>query len=206
MLFGDINPERHGRLGFVGVPQIAFQIEDRTAGDQIGVDCSRGQKLGGTEKGVHRPLCVRRHKNQTARGRRLLAHWRHIEIDAGRPDIMSKYFAQLIVGDLRNQCTLTAQSRCPGERVGPRTATDFPCWSHIAIKRLRPIRIDQGHAALDQLLLVEKFVAGLGDYINNRIADGDNIVTGFGVHKNPFGAVFIVRGALGVCPEAIKQN
>ena len=133
MFPGDINAQRHRGLWFVGVPQIAFEIENRTACDKIGIDRSRGQELRCTQKGVHRPLCIRRNKNQAARRWRLFAQRRHIKIDAGRTDIMSENFTQLIVGHLRDQGALAPQYGCAGKRVGTRTATNFPRRPHVAI-------------------------------------------------------------------------
>ena len=101
---------------------------------------------------------------------------------------MGKHFAQLIVGNLRDQCALAAQCCRTGQRIRSGTSADFACRTHVPIQFLRPVGIDQRHATLDQLLFVEKFVAGLGDHIYNCIADRDNIITGFGAHKSPLGA------------------
>src|SRR3546814_17157947 len=50
----------HRQARFFRIPQIAFEIEDRTGGDQIAVERAFGQELRRAEKGVHRPLAIGR--------------------------------------------------------------------------------------------------------------------------------------------------
>src|SRR3546814_11006756 len=58
----------HRPARFFRIPQIAFEIEDRTGGDQIAVERAFGQELRRAEKGVHRPLAIGGDEDQAARG------------------------------------------------------------------------------------------------------------------------------------------
>src|SRR3546814_1015852 len=57
----------HRPARFFRIPQIAFEIEDRTGGDQIAVERAFGQELRRAEKGVHRPLAIGGDEDQADR-------------------------------------------------------------------------------------------------------------------------------------------
>src|SRR3546814_10792259 len=67
---------------------LAFEIEDRTGGDQIAVERAFGQELRRAEKGVHRPLAIGGDEDQAARGGGLARAHRGIERDARIVDVV----------------------------------------------------------------------------------------------------------------------
>src|SRR5262249_28055133 len=74
------HPER--LLGPGRIEQIALEVEDLSPGNQPGVDVVRAERYGGSEKGPHRALSVRRDHDQAAARGRSIGGWRRIVFDA----------------------------------------------------------------------------------------------------------------------------
>ena len=51
---------------------------------------------------------------------------------------------------------------------------------HRVVKLLRPVGIDQGHAAVVEAELLDQIVVARGHHIDDGVADGDHVITGFG--------------------------
>ena len=149
--------------------------------------------MRGGERRVHRPLAIGRDQNEAARGRRRRRHRRHVEGDAGRAHVVRENLAELIIGDLPDKRALVTQRRQPRERVRGRTARDFACRTHAAIQRNRGIAVDQAHRAAFEAFAREKLEVGVGNHVDDGIADRDDVVGG--LHESPF-ALSLSKG----CP------
>ena len=177
---GHVDRAAHRLARFLGVPQITFEIEDRAAGDQVLVQRGCRQELARAEEGVHRPLAIGRHEDQAAPGRRLVAERRRVEIDACGAHVVGEDFAQLVVAHLADEGALQAEQRCARQRVRRRSAGDFARLAHRVVQPRRALGIDQRHSAAIEAKLGNEFVGAAGDDVDHGVADGDDVVTGFG--------------------------
>ncbi len=170
----------HGAAWLFRVPQIAFEIENARAGDELVVERGWRQELAGAEEGVHRALAIGRHEDEAPRGRGLaVARWR-VEIDTDGADVVREHIAQLILGHLAHEGALRTQRAHACQRVRCRTARNFPRRAHRFVKPLRAVFVHQRHPALVQIELVDQFFGAGGHYVDDGIADGDHVVAGFG--------------------------
>ena len=176
----DLDRPAHRAAGLFGIPQIAFEVENRAAGDQIFIERGGGQELACTKEGVHRPLAIGRHEDQhTACGRLAFAR-RSVEIDAGGAHVMAEDLAELVVGDLADEGALQAERGQPRQRVRRRTARKLARRGHRLVKFLGPRLVDQGHAAAIEIELLDQLLLARGNHVDHGIADGDHVVTGRG--------------------------
>ena len=177
---GDFHGPAHGAARLFRIPEIAFEIEDAGAGDQLVVERGGRQELACAEEGVHRALAIGRHKDKAARGRRVAGTGRGVEIDADGADVMAEDLAQLVGRDLANEGALRAQRGHAGQRIGRGTARNLGRAAHGVVEFLRPIGVDQGHPALGKAQLLDQIVCAGSHHIDNGIADGEDVVTGLG--------------------------
>jgi len=87
-----------------------------------------------------------------------------------------KHLPEEIVAHLADIGAVAAQRGEPGHRVARRPARGLDCRSHHRVERLGPGRVDQGHRPFDERFPVEKPVIGVGDHIDDGIADADDIM------------------------------
>ena len=171
-LTGDFQRPAHRGARLRRIPHIAFQKHQPCIGDGVLIDRLGRQEMRCAEKGVHRALAVRADQNEAA------ARWRFgiarglREIDAHRAQIMGIDLAQLILGDLPDELAFRAEHRETGQGIGRRAAADFLPRSHLVVERDGTIGIDQGHAALGQVLFGDEIVGRAGEHIDDGIADG----------------------------------
>ena len=126
--------------------------------------------------GVHGALAIRRHQDVgTPRGG---ASQRRpgLERDARRTDVMHVHTADLVVLDLANVGRAGAETGHPDNGVGRRSAGHFHRRAHILVDRCGAGLVDQRHAALDHAVPAKKALIGLHQYIENRVADPENVV------------------------------
>ena len=67
----------------------------------------------------------------------------------------------------------------PGHRVAGRPARGLDRRPHDPVERLGAFGVDQGHRPLDQRLLLEECLVGMGDHVDNGVADADDVDGGF---------------------------
>ena len=91
--------------------------------------------------------------------------------------------------------TCRAETGNADNGVCRRTAGHFDGGSHRVINRLGARLVDQRHRALAHALLEQEVFFGAGNYVGNRIADAENVITGGG-HGKPVGKVWAGRRAL----------
>ena len=116
----------------------------------------------------------------------------------GGPDIVAEHAAELVVGHLADEGGPAAQGGDPGRRIGGRAAGGLDRRPHLAVQAARPVGVDQRHGAFDKLLILQELIVGLGDDIDDRIADRGDVEAAVG-HKVPislgvFGAVSAGQG------------
>ena len=117
---GGVDRRFHRRARHVGVPQIAFEVEDRGLGDSRRVDRARLEQLRRAEEGVHRPLRIGRDQDEAAGGGADVAARGDEELDALRFDIVLEDVAELVVGDLADEAGLQPERGEAGGGVAGR--------------------------------------------------------------------------------------
>ena len=108
---------------------------------------------------------------------------------AGRGHVVAVDLAEKIVANLADIGPAAAERGDAGHRVADRAARDLDRRPHHPIERLGARRVDQGHRPLDQPFAFEKRLVGMGDHIDDGIADADDIEArlghGFGAPRIP---------------------
>ena len=139
----------------------------------------------GAQIGQHGALGVRRDQNQAiGRGRAVFGRGR-IEMHAQGPDVVGEDAPEGIVLDLAGEGAFGAQARHHGDGVGGGPAGAFHGRAGLVIDRRGLGLVDQGHRTLGQALAFQEGVIGLGQNIDNGVADADNVETGIG-HESLF--------------------
>ena len=128
--------------------------------------------------GVHRPLPVGGDEDQAARGAGAARRRLGIEAHADRGDIVPEDLPEKVVAHLANISALAAERGDAGHGIPCRSARSLDRRPHHPVERLGPRRIDQGHCPLDEHLLREERVLGMGNHVDNGIADADDIDAG----------------------------
>ena len=111
-----------GVLGALGVPEIAFEIDDLRGRDLRGVDIGGRQILRRAEIGVHGALAVAGHQDVGAAGRRAVRGRLGVEGDAGGADVVAVELADLVVLDLADIGGARAEAGDADDGVGGRAA------------------------------------------------------------------------------------
>ena len=169
-----------GFLGAGRVPQIAFQVGDLRVGDQRLVDVLRTQLHAGAEVGVHGALGVRRHQDQAARRRGAAMAGRRLEMHAGGADVVAEDLAELVAVDLADVGPPAAQRRDAGHGVAGGTARHLDARTHAAVQLLGAGGVDQRHRPLLDPVGREKGVVGMGDHVDDGVADAGDVEFGRG--------------------------
>ena len=95
-----------------------------------------------------------------------------------------------------------AEAGDAAHRVGRRTAAHL----HRAAERLvqvqRPVGVDQRHRPLDQVVLPDERVVGVGDDVDQRVADSDHVV----LNARHVGAGYWAQDAAGYAPSGERQS
>ncbi len=178
------------RLGFVLVPQIAFDIEDARGGDLAFVDVGRHQLAAGAQIGAHAALAIGRHRDHAGGGGRALAGGFGGEGHAQAGHGVAEHLAQPVVEHLADIHAITAQRGDARHSVGGRPARHFMHAAHgllVVGQKLQQFLgaelVDQGHAALGDAMGQEEAVIHRRDDVHDGIAQtGDIILLR---HENP---------------------
>src|SRR6476646_7318121 len=196
------------------VPQIAFEVGDRSISDLRLIDVARLQVLRGPQVCVHGSLAVRRHHDVAARCRRTATCRTGVEGDIGGADIVSEDAAEIIVLDLADKGRLRAEARDADDGVCRRPTRTFHCRAHCGVDCLRARLIDQSHRTLVHALRDQEIVLGAGDDVNDSVADTKYIVAGCGhcvilvnsartiSGERVPASMTASRGVTGMCPQA----
>ena len=92
--------------------------------------------------------------------------------------------AELVGSDLADEAGASAERRDARRRVRSRTAADLPRGAHVRIKPLRFLGVDQAHRSFGQPLGGEESVVGVGDDVDDGIADAQHVETAVGHSKS----------------------
>jgi hypothetical protein len=95
---------------------------------------------------------------------------------------MGEHLAELVVAHLADIGALAAERGDPGDRVAARAAGHLDAGSHRGVELLRPRLVDQHHAALGQLVRGQEGVIGMGNDVDDGVADPQH-VNGSGSHE-----------------------
>ena len=157
------------------VPHVALEIDELRAAYEILVDVGRRQIGAGAEIGVQRPLAVRRHIDEAAAGRRAVACGCRVEGDALRADVGDEALAERIALHLADIGGADPERGDADDRVGGRSARDHARIDARRIELLGAILVDQGHRALRHLLRLQVGVVRMGEKVDQRVAQTQNL-------------------------------
>lgn len=164
-----------GFLRLWSIPQVAFEVGHLGAGNQVRVDVFRPDLCAGAEKGLQGAMGVGRDQNEAASGGWAGAGGKSVENDSKRADVVAEDRAELIVRDLADETAFAAEGGERGNRVGCGAAGYLDARSHPGIKRLGRFGFDQRHGSLVETVLVKERVVGMGQHIDNGIADANHL-------------------------------
>ncbi len=162
------------------IEEIAFQIRHPRPQDQRRIDVRRAELNAGAEIGVHGALGVGRDEDEAARRRRAGVHRRRVEGDARRADVMGEDPAERIPADLADITRPALEGGDSGDGVGSRAAGDLDRRAHGRVEGLGPLGVDQGHGPFAEPVLREEGLLGMGQHVDDGIADADDVEERFG--------------------------
>ncbi len=162
-------------LGLGPVVQVTLHIEHLTGGHDDVIDITHAEQARCAEVGVHGAFGVRRDDDDATPGRDRIAVIAGLELHSDREQVVAEHLAELIVADLADIRRGPTETSDPTHRVGGRSATHFDGRSECAIQLERPIGVDQIHPALHQAVFIEERVGGMGNHVDKRISDANDI-------------------------------
>jgi hypothetical protein len=155
--------------------QVTLEERDLGGGHDGGVDVVGTELAGGSEVGAHGALGVGRDQDQAPAGGRPLGGRPPLEGDADGPDVVGEDRAELVVAHPPHEGTPPAERGQPRQRVGGRSAGDLHARAHRRVQRVGPLGVDQLHRALHQTVAIEEAVVGVGDHVDEGVADADDV-------------------------------
>ena len=162
------------------VEEIALEVGDLRRRDDLGIDVGGAEIGAGSEIGVHRPLPVRGHQDQAARRTGAAGRRGGVEAHPDRRDVVAVDIPEKIVAHLADIGAGAAERGKAGHRVARRPARALDRRPHHRIERLGARGVDQRHRPFDERLFRQKCVIGMGDDVDNGIADADDVNSGLG--------------------------
>ena len=180
VVVGDVGGHPERLLGIGTVEQVALHVEHLAVGDRRRVDVVGMQQRRHAEVGVHRALGVGRDDDDAAAGgHRLVGRpSARPEGDADGAQVVSEHVAEVVVGDLADVGGAAAEAGDAGHRVGRRSTAHLDGRAEGVVEAERAAGLDQRHRALDELLTDQEIVVGLGDDVDEGVADADDVVAG----------------------------
>ena len=106
------------------------------------------------------------------------------EFHSGGGQVVPVELAQLVGSHLPDEARANAERCDPRRRVRGRTAADLARGTHVRIEPLRLLGVDQAHRAFRQPLGIEESVVGVGDDVDDGIADAQHVETAVGHSKS----------------------
>ncbi len=173
---GDLRGGPERRLGARRIEQVTLEVEHLRALDERAVEIQGAQLDAGAEVGVHRALRVRRHQDEAARGRGTHARRRHAIGDTRGGDVMAEHPAQLVVADQADITRAAAQRGEPRHGVGDRSAGHLHPGPHLGIEPVGFEGVDEARRPLDEAAPGEEGLVRVGDHVDDRVADADDVV------------------------------
>ncbi len=144
--------------------------------DRLRVDVARAQQRRHAEVRVHRALRVGRDDDDAAAGRRAVGRGTRAELHADGAAVVTEHLTEFVVADLADVRRPAAERGDAAHRVGRRAAAHLDGAAERLVQVQGAIGVDQRHRPLDQLVPVDERVVGVGDDVDERIADPDDVV------------------------------
>ena len=94
--------------------------------------------------------------------------------------VVAEHLAELVVADLADVGGPAAEAGDAAHRVGRRAAAHLDRRPERPVQVDGPVGVDQRHRALDELVLAEERVVGVGDDVDEGVADADDVVASAG--------------------------
>jgi hypothetical protein len=91
------------------------------------------------------------------------------------PDVGGERVAERVVADLSDECDLRAERGGSGDGVGPSAAGDLHARTDGYVQCIGPLGVDQRHAALGKSVAEDHLVGGVGDHVDDRVADPEDV-------------------------------
>ena len=88
---------------------------------------------------------------------------------------MGKDGPQLVIANAANKSSPTTQLGDAGQGIGSRTTGGLQARANAGVEQISLPLIHQGHAALVEAMLLQKALIGLHQYIDDGVADADDI-------------------------------
>ncbi len=104
------------------------------------------------------------------------------EFDARGAQVVDVELAQLVGRDLADEAGSAAQCGHPGRGVAGRSPADLARGAHVLVQPLGLGGVDQPHRSFGQPLGGEERIVGVGDDVDDRIADRQH-VEAVGIHE-----------------------
>ena len=165
----------NGLLCGLDVPQIALAEQQPAGLDGRGVHVIGLEERGDPEIGAHRSLGIGGDQDETAGGGRAFAGRRDIEVHTDGSHVVGKHRAQHVRADLADVGRRPAEAGDTGHGVGRRPARGLDSRPHQVIELMGTIVLDERHRPLHQALFGDEIVVGLGDHIDDCIADAHHV-------------------------------
>ena len=142
------------------------------------VEVGRTQQAGHPEVGVHRPLGIGRDDDDAPARGNVGGRGSWPERHPDGVEVVAENGAEIVAADLADVGGPTTEAGDPAHRVGRRSAAHLHRRPKGAVQLDGPIGVDQRHRALDEPVVDEEAFAGVGDDVDEGVADPDDLVAG----------------------------
>src|SRR5690554_2196825 len=177
MIMSELGGAKEGSLCFGAIPKIALKIGDARFADEVFIDLFLAELGARAEEGVHRALCVARHKDDRARGWKAARGGACTELDTDLEDLSAELFAEGIICHAADESASPAKGGDPSDGIRSRTArADKRAIAELCGKRLSSFGVDERHGPFMKVELVDERVVDLREHIYDRVSDAEDIV------------------------------
>ena len=98
------------------------------------------------------------------------------ELHADGAQVVAEHLAEVVVADLADVGGTAAERGDAAHRVGRRPAAHLDRTAERPVQVERPVGVDQGHRALDQVVPAMNSSSAWRDDVDERVADADDVV------------------------------
>ena len=166
-------PERFFRLG--PVVEVALHVQHLARSDGCFVDVAGAQQRRHTEVGVHRAFGVGGDDDDAPAGGGVAVGLAGTELHAHRTQVVAEHPAEIVVAHLADVGRSPAEAGDADDRVGGRATAHLDGTAQCPIEVHRPVGVDQGHRPLHEFVVAEEPVVGVGDDVDQSVADTHHV-------------------------------
>ena len=172
---GDVYRLAGERRSLFDVPDIALEQHDFGLSDRAVCDIGKPELGAGAQVGVHRALSVFGNQHKTASGRgAVLGPWQ-ADIDAKRLHVVVENSTELVVVDLADIGSCTAEVGKTSDRVGDRPAGHLGRRTNRIVDLVGSTLVDEIHRSRNGADILERVVINVCKNIHDCIADTENL-------------------------------